>query len=210
MQGLQPMLLKCSGWSAVLQMDHLACFLPANLALGVAEGAVRGAKAALYAEVAANLTYTCWQMYARMPTGTPPPLMPVPLCYFYHPAQSKCMPQTILSICRVCGVLCRRTLPCVRPLRRAITCGREKVCHRAGLAPEAVNFDPAGMTTELEFASNKLRPEAVEALWHMWRLTGHPQYREWGWQMFEAFQEHSRGPVGYHNIKVSLSSLLPR
>ena len=53
-------------------MDHLACFLPANLALGVAEGAVQGPKAALYAEVAANLTYTCWQMYARMPTGANP------------------------------------------------------------------------------------------------------------------------------------------
>ena len=31
-----------------------------------------GAKAARYAEVAANLTYTCWQMYARMPTGERP------------------------------------------------------------------------------------------------------------------------------------------
>ena len=61
------------------------------------------------------------------------------------------------------------------------------------------------MTTELEFAGNKLRPEAVEALWHMWLLTGDRQYREWGWQIFQAFQEHSRGLVGYHNIKVSLS-----
>jgi len=51
------------------QMDHLACYLPGNLALGVAEGAVTGAKAQLYASVAANLTYTCWQMYARQPTG---------------------------------------------------------------------------------------------------------------------------------------------
>ena len=46
--------------------------LAGNLALGVAEGAVTGAKAAKYAEVAANLTYTCWQMYARMPTGERP------------------------------------------------------------------------------------------------------------------------------------------
>ena len=52
-------------------MDHLACYLPANLALGVAEGAVRGEKAILYAQLAANLTHTCYQMYARMPTGEP-------------------------------------------------------------------------------------------------------------------------------------------
>ena len=47
-------------------------WLAGNLALGVAEGAVTGAKAARYTEVAANLTYTCWQMYARMPTGGRP------------------------------------------------------------------------------------------------------------------------------------------
>jgi mannosyl-oligosaccharide alpha-1,2-mannosidase len=51
------------------EMEHLSCYLPGNLALGVAEGAVRGKKAEMYAAVAANLTYTCWQMYARMPTG---------------------------------------------------------------------------------------------------------------------------------------------
>ena len=55
-----------------LQMEHLACYLPGNLALGVGEGAVRGAKAHLYASVAANLTYTCWQMYERMHTGATP------------------------------------------------------------------------------------------------------------------------------------------
>ncbi len=65
------------------------------------------------------------------------------------------------------------------------------------------------MVTELEFASNKLRPEAVESLWHMWQLTGDAQYRDWGWEMFQAFQEHSRGPVGYHSIKVSLSHVAP-
>ena len=35
-----------------------------------------GAKAARYAEVAANLTYTCWQMYASMPTGGRPASLP--------------------------------------------------------------------------------------------------------------------------------------
>lgn len=56
-------------WLLISQMDHLSCYLPGNLALGVAEGAVRGKKAQLYAAVAANLTYTCWQMYERMPSG---------------------------------------------------------------------------------------------------------------------------------------------
>ena len=68
-----------------LQMDHLACFLPANLALGVAEGAVQGAKAALYAEVAANLTYTCWQMCAHTPTGAHSRSCQCPPYHTIHP-----------------------------------------------------------------------------------------------------------------------------
>lgn len=51
------------------KMEHLSCYLPGNIALGVAEGAVSGAKAQHYLEVAANLTYTCWQMYERSATG---------------------------------------------------------------------------------------------------------------------------------------------
>ena len=52
------------------RLEHLTCFLPGNLALGVAYGAVNGSKAGLYMDVAKNLTYTCWQMYERMPMGT--------------------------------------------------------------------------------------------------------------------------------------------
>ena len=50
-------------------MEHLACYLPGNLALGVAEGAVGGEKAVQYASVAEELTHTCMQMYMLMPTG---------------------------------------------------------------------------------------------------------------------------------------------
>jgi len=58
------------------KMEHLACYFPGNMALGVAEGAVSGAKAQHYLEVAANLTYTCWQMYERTATGKPTPTPP--------------------------------------------------------------------------------------------------------------------------------------
>jgi hypothetical protein len=51
------------------KMEHLACYFPGNMALGVAEGAVAGAQAQHYLEIAANLTYTCWQMYERTASG---------------------------------------------------------------------------------------------------------------------------------------------
>jgi hypothetical protein len=34
---------------------------------------------------------------------------------------------------------------------------------------------------------NLLRPEALEAMYILWRTTGESRYREWGWQMFVAF-----------------------
>ena len=50
-------------------MEHLACYLPGNLALGVAEGEVGGEKAVQYAAVAEELAHTCMRMYTLMPTG---------------------------------------------------------------------------------------------------------------------------------------------
>ena len=50
-------------------MEHLACYFPGNLAQGVHEGAVKGAKAARYLDIARNLTATCWHLYAKQPTG---------------------------------------------------------------------------------------------------------------------------------------------
>lgn len=51
---------------------------------------------------------------------------------------------------------------------------------------------------------NLLRPETVESLFYMWRVTGEPKYREWGWKIFQAFQLHSRTPEGaYAVVEVS-------
>ena len=51
------------------KMDHLACFIPAMLALGAQQGAVVGTKAQQYMALAEDLGYTCWKMYSLQPTG---------------------------------------------------------------------------------------------------------------------------------------------
>jgi hypothetical protein len=38
---------------------------------------------------------------------------------------------------------------------------------------------------------NLQRPETVESLLYMWRITGDEIYREWGWDMFQAFVNHT-------------------
>ena len=57
-----------------LNMEHLACFVPGNLALGVESSAVAGAKAAAYLQLATDLADACFQMYAQQPSGAHLPL----------------------------------------------------------------------------------------------------------------------------------------
>ncbi|KAI0478725.1 glycoside hydrolase family 47 protein [Xylariaceae sp. FL0804] len=38
---------------------------------------------------------------------------------------------------------------------------------------------------------NLQRPETVESLFYMWRITGDVKYREWGWEMFKSFMNYT-------------------
>ncbi|KAH9823343.1 family 47 glycoside hydrolase [Melampsora americana] len=89
---------------------------------------------------------------------------------------------------------------------------------KTGLAPEIVEFSQKSKVNEHERewiiphydqssppldARNILRPETVESLFLAWRSTHDPIYREWGWQIFKAFEEfcHSKSEFGgYHSI----------
>lgn len=43
---------------------------------------------------------------------------------------------------------------------------------------------------------NLQRPETVETLFYMWRITGDVKYREWGWEMFKSFVRYSAANDG--------------
>jgi mannosyl-oligosaccharide alpha-1,2-mannosidase len=45
-------------------------------------------------------------------------------------------------------------------------------------------------------AHNLLRPETVESLFVLYRLTGDRKYVEWGWNIFSAFEKHCRVATG--------------
>ncbi|KAI9789768.1 MAG: mannosyl-oligosaccharide alpha-1,2-mannosidase [Peltula sp. TS41687] len=38
---------------------------------------------------------------------------------------------------------------------------------------------------------NLQRPETVESLFYLWRITGDEKYRHWGWEMFQSFVDHT-------------------
>lgn len=81
-----------------------------------------------------------------------------------------------------------------------------ETCHHmydtaVGLAPEIVFFHTeAGATEDIiikpQDSHNLLRPEALEAIFLMHRVTGDPKYREWGWKIFQAFEKYTRVATG--------------
>ena len=69
----------------------------------------------------------------------------------------------------------------------------------AGLAPEVswVGLD-GGLQAAANVTFNILRPEAVESLYMLWRVTGDARFRDMGWRIFEAFAAASRARPAKH------------
>ncbi|GMM35956.1 mannosyl-oligosaccharide 1,2-alpha-mannosidase [Saccharomycopsis crataegensis] len=70
-----------------------------------------------------------------------------------------------------------------------------------GLAPEIVVFndDPAAngdFYIKRNDRHNLQRPETVESLFILYRITKDPIYRQWGWEIFENFVKYTKVPIG--------------
>lgn len=48
---------------------------------------------------------------------------------------------------------------------------------------------------------NIMRPETIESLMYLWRITGNETYREWGWDIFQAFEKQARIDSGYVGLR---------
>jgi len=56
---------------------------------------------------------------------------------------------------------------------------------------------------------NLQRPETVESLFYMWRITGDVKYREWGWEMFQAFVKYTAADNGAGFTSLSNANVIP-
>ncbi|KAI4295428.1 hypothetical protein L6164_035487 [Bauhinia variegata] len=56
---------------------------------------------------------------------------------------------------------------------------------------------------------NLLRPETVESLFVLYRITEDPKYREWGWQIFEAFEKYTRVDTGGYTSLDDVTTIPP-
>ncbi|KAH7012435.1 glycosyl hydrolase family 47-domain-containing protein [Microdochium trichocladiopsis] len=58
---------------------------------------------------------------------------------------------------------------------------------------------PPGFT-DIRFSSYILRPEAIESVWYMYRITGDTTWQDKGWKMFEAIIRHTQTEAGHSAI----------
>lgn len=71
-------------------------------------------------------------------------------------------------------------------------------CVKLYKTPTGVGAESAGLEPHFRITNseNKLRPEVVESLFYLWRITGKERYRNFAWEMFRAFEKHARQPQG--------------
>lgn len=88
----------------------------------------------------------------------------------------------------------------------AYTCYQMYARTSTKLSPEIVyfNLNVGGkediIIRDLD-AHNLLRPETVESLYYLYKVTGDPKYQEWGWEIFNAFEKITRiATGGYSSI----------
>lgn len=46
-----------------------------------------------------------------------------------------------------------------------------------------------------------LRPETLESLFVLYRITGDPRYQEYGWEIYQAIEKYCKTPSAYASVK---------
>jgi len=85
------------------------------------------------------------------------------------------------------------------------TCYQMYARMETGLSPEITHFNYIEGSTEDMYVKdadrhNLLRPETVETLYYMYKITGQSKYQDYGWKIFEAFEKYTKVENGYTSI----------
>ncbi len=79
------------------------------------------------------------------------------------------------------------------------TCYQMYASTPTGLSADEISFK--GSQIVPKDASYKLRPETVESLFILHKITGDPIYREWGWEIFQSIEKYCRTDIAYGKLK---------
>lgn len=90
------------------------------------------------------------------------------------------------------------------------TCYKMYSNQKLKLAPEIVHFDHRGMFVKKQDTHNLLRPETVESLFILYRITRDKKYRKWGWEIFNAIESYSKISTGGYASIANVQVLPPK
>ncbi|RPD58911.1 seven-hairpin glycosidase [Lentinus tigrinus ALCF2SS1-7] len=182
--------------------EHLSCFFPGLLALGAhtlplnlsiidPSGLNPDAQRAyrllenydlreLHMAAAEGLATSCWLMYADMPTGLGPEIANM---------EPKSRPWIdVLEEWRRGGM--RGPIP-----------GLAATTPMPYTKPEQSKATSKPWDYVVRRTDYFLRPETLESIYIMWRVTGDPVWRERGWGIFQAIEKHTKTPSGYASLR---------
>ncbi|KAJ7066169.1 glycoside hydrolase family 47 protein [Mycena amicta] len=196
-------------------MDHLSCFLPGLLALGVhtlpldklsaigidlnlsSPFAKQPSLRDLHLWAANGLAETCYALYADQPTGLAPDQIIIKVAgstpevdggtrWFQEVEKwQKESPGSGTWKGR------KRTPPGVgEDLKAVVYTEQERQTGRG-----------RGRDYALRNSGYMLRPETIESLYILYRLTGESRWRNMGWRIFQAIERETRTPSGYASLR---------
>ena len=195
------------GWGFEPTQDHLGCFFAGTLALGVMSGAHDPAgvfdrvaprnrtwTADDVARVAIDLASGCFYLYVDSPSGIAPEIAtfysdsddeeesgdPMTTPYSDHPVFAP-------------GDL--EEEPDYDALRAAA-----HLATSSGTAEKRTLPSKPYLVQDPKYI---LRPELLESLFYLYRMTGDETFRDWGWHIVTHIDKHCRTPMGFsalHNV----------
>ena len=184
------------------KMDHLVCFLPGTLAWGATKGHAVDQYSRIKLdpesrrdlELAEELARSCFEMYAQTETKLSPEIVfwkTIPS----EPYNGPPIPEKLFKYH-------------TSPTAGAVFYPHWKSVPENGESDMDTRFHGkfTERTNEMDFSihpndgHNLMRPETVESLFILYRITGKEKYREWGWKIFEAFEKYSKIENGYTSL----------
>lgn len=160
------------------KMDHLACFMPGTIALGATSGLPLSVarKSPSWNQqreeeilISRELMKTCWATYLNTKTGLAPEIT-----HFVLGDEPIMMGDKYPT-----------------PSKTGSTFEMSSISQPLTTTPDGSDPWRKDIIVKNNDRHNLQRPETVESLFYMYRVTGDEIYREWGWEMFKAFIKHT-------------------
>lgn len=207
--------------------EHLSCFLPGLLALGAHTLPLDNLESVgidfhslvggdqygfasrnherlskwnlkqLHMWAAEGLAQTCWLTYADQPTGLGPDEM-----LMHRQSKPVWDPKIKDWVHRDTAL---HWLDAMEGWKKSSSRGPPPGVGNKKPAVTSVWDKPNDRARKREYFFRKpsylLRPETVESLYILWRITGDPKWRTRGWEIFKAIQRETITPTGFASLK---------